>query len=617
MSAVFNYLRIVSRGRMRDSLRALKSIRRTPGHSLSIFALAGGSFLLVLCISVLLHAALHTDDLQLRIWELICLHQEDGEVGLSATQLERVEKALPSAAFAVMGVKDRPVAIRAHETGPVLHARALAVSWNYLYVLTAFPVAGRDFRVSDAYVQAGAPPPILVGQRFIRRQLGGDSSIVGRSLSLDGIPHRVIGVLPEGITRLHNADVLSVLPQHPFDSTFRGVGLMRISKPSKPRALIAFLQPVLVARWNASDVQRLLLEPAATQTEAPRIVAEPLLNWWLGDRVAGILLALVSTVGACVVALAAAAGIFLSRASARRTELATRAALGAGRGELLRELDTEFQLLTAGAFILSLTAVFAVPPLLSASISSEYLTISGDDGFGMPYLLWPLALMMAMLPLIAVPSWQITSDLRLAELLRSGSLSRIPGRPSRVARRLAVFQVAGAFFLLTMLLFAGWERLRAGPKALLPAATSATAMPTDHRRESDAAIQRLTLSLASGAGLFAGVLSVFAVSQVMSLQVQLRTPEIGLRMALGADAQQTARLIRGEALALTRNGIFLGLPLFLLVFPIVPGTSRGLLAPCLCVMGAAGVTLGAAWLACIRPTRRAARIDPAEALRDL
>jgi putative ABC transport system permease protein len=120
-------------------------------------------------------------------------------------------------------------------------------------------------------------------------------------------------------------------------------------------------------------------------------------------------------------------------------------------------------------------------------------------------------------------------------------------------------------------------------------------------------------------GLFAGgalMLGAIGLYSVMSYIVSQRVPEIGLRMALGADRRSVVRLVVGHGMRLALAGAALGLAGSFALTRVLEGLLYDISPTDPATLAAAAVALlGVAWLATLLPARRAARVDPLTALR--
>jgi ABC-type antimicrobial peptide transport system permease subunit len=128
--------------------------------------------------------------------------------------------------------------------------------------------------------------------------------------------------------------------------------------------------------------------------------------------------------------------------------------------------------------------------------------------------------------------------------------------------------------------------------------------------------QRLAASVAGSLGTIALLLAAIGIYGVMAYAVACRTREIGVRMALGADAGAVMRLIAWQAFRLTAIGAGAGLVIALIVTRLLSGLLFGIspvdpIAFGLTVAALTGVTIAASYA----PARRAARVDPLIALR--
>jgi len=323
---------------------------------------------------------------------------------------------------------------------------ALAVTEGTLELLRVPPALGRAFTAEEDS-PAGART-VIVGHGYWQRQLGGDPDVLGRKLTIDGEPHDVIGVMPEGFRFLDFVPAI-IVPLR-FDraeidgvSNFSYRGVARLAPDAdleSANADVGRMIPLAFERYP-NDLQPSMMAEARF---APTV--RPFMRDAVGD-VGDVLWVLMGTVGmVLLIAAANVANLFLVRAEARHRELAVRSALGAGRGRILREFLSESAALSlAGAALGALLAHAAVrmlvamepeglPRLAEIRTDAQVLFFT----FGISVL---VALVLAALPALHY----MRTD--LGEALKEGGRSASGGR-QRVRGALVVGQVALALVLL-------------------------------------------------------------------------------------------------------------------------------------------------------------------------
>ena len=259
----------------------------------------------------------------------------------------------------------------------------VAVSPTLLGVLRVAPGQGTGFGTASDTLRAEAE--VMVSHRFWAGSMGADPRAVGRSLRLEGRSYRVTGVLPDRFRLQWDADLYL-----PLDLTEALADAPRTRKQHY-LTVIGRLAPgtsVAAARSDLAGIaQELEREYPEANTDRHAIVLP------LRDAVAGDLrrpLVLMQAAAALVLLIACAnlANVTLARATGRRREVALRAALGAGRGRLVRQLLTESLLLGVLGGILGLglarlagPAVLALdrdllPPLFEQRVDGGVLLFS-------------------------------------------------------------------------------------------------------------------------------------------------------------------------------------------------------------------------------------------------
>ena len=220
--------------------------------------------------------------------------------------------------------------------------RGLSVSPEFLQTLGVPLELGRGFTTADGI--PGGERVVILSDSFWRARFGGDRSILGRQVRLGGNGFTVIGVLPPSFRFMDQQ--ISLMAPLRFDRAevpliqFCCEGIARL-KPgitlADANADVARMLPMAAAKFPMNPgLSRTLFEDARI---APRL--RPLKDLQVGS-VRGTLWVLMGTVGILLaIACANVANLMLVRTDARRQELATRAALGAGAWRIARELLLE------------------------------------------------------------------------------------------------------------------------------------------------------------------------------------------------------------------------------------------------------------------------------------
>jgi predicted permease len=252
------------------------------------------------------------------------------------------------------------------ETNPA-RLDCVRVESNYLALFGVQPMLGRNFtRDEDRF---HAPLAALLSYGFWRSRFGAQANVLGRSISLDNPPVKIIGVLPKDfmMPTLRRFDVM--LPQQLNEAAqiFPNNGttlrtFARLRPAWTPAQATAALQPML---------QRDLAGAPIAYRKEIHIGVRTLRDWQYGDSRATSWVLLFAVLAVLLLACMNVASLLLARATSRQRELAMRQALGASRSRLARHTITESVLLSlCGGALGCALAVFLLKILLATSANS-------------------------------------------------------------------------------------------------------------------------------------------------------------------------------------------------------------------------------------------------------
>jgi putative ABC transport system permease protein len=317
-------------------------------------------------------------------------------------------------------------------------APAALASREFLPALGMKPIVGRNFLPEED--RPGGPPVVLISHGLWQRRFHSNPAAVGRTLTVDGVPRTVVGVVPHELGEMVRADLwlpTAINPNNP-------------ERQNHNYGIVARLKPGVTVAQARSEMtviaQRLELAYPATNT-GWGITLFPMAEMFTG-RIRPVLLILLGAVGLLLlIACANLANLLLARAATREKEIAIRGALGAGRGRIVRQLVTESLVLAmAGGSLGLILASYGVQAM--RGVVPDMFPMLQHMSVDLPVLAFTFGISIATgLVFGLVPAWRSSHTDLNTTLKEAAGRSEGGGGSQRIRSFLLASEVALAVLL--------------------------------------------------------------------------------------------------------------------------------------------------------------------------
>ena len=427
----------------RDVRFALRTFRKSPAFTaVAVLTLALGiganSSIFSLVNSILLR--------QLPYHEPQCL--------VALTSDSGWDDVFPQGAIVAMQAKLKTMDIAGFSTteklnltgaGEPVRLQGAAISANLFSLLSVQPELGRIFIASED--QPGRDNLLILSDALWRQKFGANPNVIGQSVALGGIPRQIVGIMPPNF-QLTSAKAQFWIPLH-LDSrnigNYWGSGFMPVIGRLRPGATLA--QARAEIRALVPQLRRMFpwQMPDALWADAGVISLQQSL---VGNVSAKLLILLASVAFVLLIACANVANLLLARAAVRRREMAVRAALGASRSRILRQLLIESTVLSLAGAALGMFLAFTGLQWLKAILPADTPRLASVS------LDWRVIAFTAAIGILTGITFGFApalhaSKIDLTDSLKTGSQQASASNASRRLRNaLAIAEIAVAMLLV-------------------------------------------------------------------------------------------------------------------------------------------------------------------------
>ena len=329
------------------------------------------------------------------------------------------------------------------------------VTSNYFDVLGVHPIRGRNFVPQEEDTADVA----MVTENFWQKRMGGDANVIGRSITLDGVPHTIVGILPNLPFSWTgpNAEIWTtkpyVIPGFSYERMMRGTGFLRVVGRLKPAMTLEQARaglPSLDQSYRTQYPDKIDSSATVSLKTLPEDV--------VGNLRPAFATLLAAVAFVLLIACSNVANLLLVRFTGRRREIALRMALGASRASVLRLFIFESSLVSVLAGVVGAVLAWQLVPLVP-KMAANFLPFDPETGvnLSLPVLGFTIALSiltgvaMGIYPALQSSRADLVDGLKEGGRGTSGSVHQHRLRKTLVGAQVAlsVTLLAGAALLIT------------------------------------------------------------------------------------------------------------------------------------------------------------------------
>ncbi len=328
---------------------------------------------------------------------------------------------------------------------------------NYFDMLGVRPILGRNFLPQE---EEGADVA-LVTKNFWQKRLGGDLNVIGRSITLDGTAHTIVGVLPNMPATWFGANPVAEvwttkpfqLPGFTYERMMRGTSFLRVVGRMKPNVTLNQVKAALPSLDQSYRTQYPTKIDSGFTTTVKTLPEDVTENFR-----AGFITLFAAVIFVLLIACSNVANLLLVRFSGRRREIALRMAIGASRGGIIRLFVFESVLVSIIAGVVGAFVAWRLVPLVPR-MASNFLPLEGNtaSSLSLPVLFFTIGLsiltglVMGVYPAMQASRADLVDGLKEGGRGSSGSVRQQRLRKILVGAQVAlsVTLLAGASLLIT------------------------------------------------------------------------------------------------------------------------------------------------------------------------